>query len=156
MAFKFKMQKVLEYREQLEEEAKVRFASAQANLQKCREQLIQLVAQLNEAETKGASEVMQSAERWLHDQYLKGLRADHKAMSLQERMLAQMMEEARQHLAACAIDRKTMEKLKERQKIQYLRAEQKQELNFNDEIATIRHKASPVEADSVPAGSGVS
>lgn len=143
MAFKFRMQKVLDYREQLEEEAKVRFANAQAKWRKCQEQLNALLGQINEAEAKSA-ELMQAAERWLHDQYLKGLHADQAALALQERMLAQMTEEARQHLASCAIDRKMLDKLKERQKAQYLHAEQKQELNFNDEIATVRHKAQAI------------
>jgi len=140
MAFSFKMQKVLDYRARLEEEARVRYANAQAKLQECRKQLDALMSEVHAAEAKGA-EVMQAAERWLHEQYLKGLRADQATLALQERMLAQMAEEARVHLASCAIDRKMLDKLKERQKIQYVRAEQKQELKFNDEIATIRHKA---------------
>ena len=140
MPFTFKMQKVLDYRTQLEEEAKVRYADAQARLHKCRQSLDALVSEIHAAQAKGA-ELMQAAERWLHDQYLKGLQADYAALALQERMLAQVAEEARAHLAACAIDRKMLDKLKERQQAQYARAEQKQELKFNDEIATIRHKA---------------
>ncbi len=143
MAFSFKMQKVLDYRIQLEDEAKARYADAQARLQKSRERLAAILAEIAAAEAKG-EEVMQVAERWLHDQYVKGLRADQAAAALQERMLAQMAEEARKHLASCAIDRKMLDKLKDRQKKQYVRAEQKQELNFNDEISTIRHKAPAV------------
>lgn len=143
MAFTFKMQKVLDYREQLEEEAKVRYAGAVARHKKASEHLNAINAELMTAEAKGA-EVMQAAERWLHDQYVKGLRADQAAAALQERMLAQMAEEARAFLAARAIDRKMLEKLKDRQKHQYNQAEQKQELKFNDEIATIRHKAQAV------------
>lgn len=146
MAFKFKMQKVLDYRSQLEEEAKVGLANALAKHKACQEQLEKLTAALMEAEAKSA-EIMQSGERWLLDQYLKGLHADHKMLALQERMLAQMAEEARKHLASCAIDRKVLEKLKERHKAQHYRTEQKQELNFNDEIATIRHKAPALEAN---------
>lgn len=147
MPFKFKMQKVLDYRRQLEEEAKVKLANAQANLRQCQERLQALLATLEEANAKSC-EVMQSAERWLHDQYVKGLRADHATLALQERMLAQIAEEARRHLATCAVDRKMLDKLKERQKIQHVRAELKQELNFNDEIATIRHKAPAVQDNS--------
>ena len=36
MPFRFKMQKVLDYREQLEEEAKVRLATAQRRFQEAR------------------------------------------------------------------------------------------------------------------------
>lgn len=143
MAFKFKMQKVLDYREQLEEEAKVRLADAENKLQKCREKLAGIAAEIRTAEEK-ATEVMNAADRWLHDQYLKGLHADYEATAMQERLLAQVAKEAQAHLSACAIERKMLDKLKERQKLQYLRLEQKQELNFNDEIATIRHKASAI------------
>lgn len=140
MSFRFKMQKVLDYRTQLEDEAKARYADAQARHRKSRERLNAIVAEIQAAEAKGA-EVMQAAERWLQDQYIKGLRADRAAAVLQERMLAQLVVEARAHLTACAIDRKMLDKLRERQKKQYIYAEQKQELNFNDEISTIRHKA---------------
>ncbi|MBD5641372.1 MAG: flagellar export protein FliJ [Desulfovibrio sp.] len=147
MAFKFKMQKVLDYRSQLEEEAKVRLADAQARLDACSRQLRALEDELAAAEEKAAGEALQAADFWLHDQYIKGLKADKKVLAMQERMLAQLREEARQHLAACAVDRKVLEKLSEKHKIQYYRAEQKQELNFNDEIATIRHKAPALETD---------
>lgn len=155
MAFKFKMQKVLDYRQQLEEEAKVRLADAQNNLLRCRRTLEELGTRIAEAESK-AYEVSQPGERWLHDQYLKGLRSDHRALAMQERMLAQIAEEARRALAERAIDRKVLEKLKEKHKIQFTRQEQKQELNFNDEIATIRHKAPALQADPLSAGSGLS
>ncbi len=140
MAFKFKMQKILDYRAQLEEEAKVKLADAQAKLKQCQERLEALLGQLAEAETK-RSAAIDPAEYWLHDQYVKGVHADQKELSLQHNMLAQMVEEARRYLSECAINRKVLEKLKEHHKIQYFKAEQKQELNFNDEIATIRHKA---------------
>lgn len=147
MAFTFKMQKVLEYREQLEEEGKVRLANAQAKLTQCRKQLQDLLQEINRAENKAAEEIMQAAEHWLHDQYLKGLREDQKMLTLQERMLAQMTEEARAYLAARAMDRKMLEKLKDKQRLQFDRQELKQEMNFNDEIATIRHKAPAVQAN---------
>ena len=38
---------------------------------------------------------MEAGERWLLEQYVKGLRGDVAAASLQARMLAQMVEEAR-------------------------------------------------------------
>lgn len=140
MAFNFKMQKILDYREQLEEEAKVKLADAQAKLKQCQDKLEALLKQLAEAEAK-RSATIEPAEYWLHDQYVKGLQADQKELSLQQGMLAQLVEEARRYLSECAINRKVLEKLKEHHKIQYYKAEQKQELNFNDEIATIRHKA---------------
>lgn len=146
MAFKFKMQKVLEYREQLEEEAKVKLANAQANHAKCRDKLAGLRDEIRRAQDEAAAKARQPSEHWLYDQYLKGLENDRKALDLEERMLAQMVEEARAYLAARALEKKVLEKLKDHQRIQFVRQEQKQEMNFNDEIATIRHKASALQA----------
>lgn len=142
MPFRFKMQKVLDYREQLEEEAKVRLATAQCRHQEAQERLEQLQVELRHAQDRLCDDaMMDSAERWLQEQYVKGLRSDVNAASLQARMLAQMVEEARNLLAARAMDRKLLDKLRERQKQYYAREEQLKEQRFNDEIATLRYKA---------------
>lgn len=100
MPFRFKMQKVLDYREQLEEEAKVRLATAQRRFQEARERLDALQAELRGAQDRLCNEaLMEAGERWLLEQYVKGLRGDVAAASLQARMLAQMVEEARNLLA---------------------------------------------------------
>ncbi|MGE9985830.1 flagellar export protein FliJ [Desulfovibrio sp. SGI.169] len=142
MPFRFKMQKVLDYREQLEEEAKARLATAQRRHQEAREQLEQLQVALRHAQDRLCDEaLMDAAERWLLERYAKGLRGDVSAASLQVRMLAQMVEEARNLLAARAMDKKLLDKLRERQKRHYAREEQLKEQRFNDEIATLRYKA---------------
>ena len=88
-----------------------------------------------------ANALMEQGERWLLEQYVKGLKGDEQAATLQERTLAQLVEESRTFLAARAIDRKMLDKLKERQRNNYRRNEQMQEQHFNDEIATLRYKA---------------
>ena len=141
MPCRFKMQTVLDYREHLEEDAKVRLATAQRRHQKAQERLEQLQAELRRSQDHlcdGA--MMDAAERWLLEQYVKGLRGDVAAAALQARMLAQMVEEARNLLAARAIAKKLLDKLKDRQKQYYARAEQLKEQRFNDEIATLRYK----------------
>lgn len=143
MPFRFKMQKVLDYRAQLEEEAKVRLADAEHRLRQAEERLEAIRAEMAAAEEKSrAGGLLQSGERWLHEQYLKGLTSDAAAAELQCRMQRQMAEEARTLLADRAMERKLLEKLKERQKAQYLHAERQQEQHFNDEISTLRYKAS--------------
>ncbi len=119
----------------------MRLAKARQQLIQARERLDALLDDLEEAEKKARSGLMQNAEYWLHEQYVKGLRGDIAQARLQSRMCEQLVEEARRYLAARAIDRKMLDKLKERKKIQFVRSEQKQEQNFNDEIATIRYKA---------------
>lgn len=143
MPFRFRMQKVLDYRVQLEEEAKVRLADAEHRLRLSQERLDAIRGELAVAEEKSrAGGLLQSGERWLHQQYLKGLRSDATTVELQCRMQRQVAEEARSLLAARAMERNLLEKLKERQKIQYLHAERLQEQHFNDEISTLRYKAS--------------
>ena len=138
MPFRFKMQKVLDYREQLEEEAKVNLAVQQTRLAEARERLEQIRQELHQAEDGLMNAALMDApERWLREQYVKGLRAD----AIQVRMLEQLAEEARQLLAARAIDKKLLEKLKERQKQHHVREEQLKEQRINDETATLRYKA---------------
>lgn len=143
MPFRFAMQKVLDYREQLEEEAKVRLAAAERRLHDAQKRLDRLRGELERAADRlRDNPLMEAGERWLQEQYITGLRADVAAASLQERMMTQMAQEARKLLAARAIDKKLLEKLKERQKKHFLREEQLQEQRFNDETATLRYKAS--------------
>ena len=143
MPFRFKMQKVLDYRAQLEEEAKVRLADAEHKLRQAQERLDAILAEVAAAEEKSRSAgLLNSGERWLHEQYLKGLHGDVKQAELQLRMQKELAEEARKYLAERAMERKLLEKLKERQKAQYLHAERQQEQHFNDEISTLRYKAS--------------
>lgn len=141
MPFRFNMQKVLDYREQLEEEAKVRLAKAEHDLQMSEDKLACLRKDYQEEQNACAGKLMSNSERWLHDQYIKGIRQDIEETAMQTRMFRQIAEEARKHLAQRAIDKKLLEKLKERKKQQYQHAELKQEQYFNDEIATIRYKA---------------
>lgn len=51
------------------------------------------------------------------------------------------MEEARQVLAARAVDKKLLEKLRQRRQQQYAREEYLKEQRVNDETATLRYKA---------------
>ena len=95
--FRFKMQKVLDYREQLEEEAKVNLAIQRARLAEAQDRLDKIKSELRQAEDRLVGAVlMDAAERWVLEQYVKGLRADAAHEALQVRMLEQLAEEARQ------------------------------------------------------------
>ena len=143
MPFHFRMQKVLDYREQLEEEARVRLAQAIQRHDAARKTLERFREELACAERKRAdSPLMDAAACWLMEQYIKGLASDVNNAAMQERMTAQMVEEARKLLAARAIDKTLLAKLRERQKTAWAREELLKEQHFNDEIATIRYKAS--------------
>ena len=142
MPFHFKMQKVLDYREQLEEEAKVDLALKQRLLEESRALFEQLKTELRQSENRlYQAALAPQGERGLMEQYIKGLKGDVANAAMQTRMHEQLVEEARKLLAARAIERKLLEKLKERQNLQYLREEQLKEQRVNDETATLRYKA---------------
>ena len=142
MPFRFKLQKILDYREQLEEEAKVDLANKQRLLEEARALFERLKAELRQTEDRlFESALVPQAERWLLEQYVKGLRGDVANAALQARMHEQLVDEARKLLAARAIEKKLLEKLKERQKQHYAREEQLKEQRTNDETATLRYKA---------------
>lgn len=84
---------------------------------------------------------MDTAERWLQEQYAKGLRRDAADLARQARLQESLVEEARQVLAARAVDKKLLEKLRQRRQQQYAREEYLKEQRVNDETATLRYKA---------------
>ena len=142
MAFRFKMQKILDYREQLEEEAKVRLARVQQMYIEEERRFEELRLLLQEKETQFYQNIsMDAGERWLLESFIKGLRADITESQLRLRSLHQMMEEARRELLHRAKERKVLDKLKERQKEHYQAEEREKERKTNDETATLRYKA---------------
>lgn len=142
MPFRFSMQKVLDYREQLEEEAKVRLAKAEQQRNETRERLDIIRRDLMEQEERLYTRPPSGAgERWLLEHFVRGLKADMAATAVQLRAAESMVEESRKILATRAMDRKILDKLKERQKELYMHDERMKEQRFNDEIATLRYKA---------------
>lgn len=106
MPFRFKLQKILDYREQLEEEAKVDLANKQKLLEEARALFERLKAELRQTEDRlFESALVPQAERWLLEQYVKGLRGDVANAALQTRMHEQLVDEARKLLAARAIEK---------------------------------------------------
>lgn len=142
MPFRFSLQKVLDYREQLEEEAKNRFALVQRQYREAKAQLAALSSELETQEARLYGQVIDNAgERWLLESFIKGLRADIEATSARVQNLRATRDEMRKILAARSMDKKLLEKLKERKYRQYLLDERLKEQRFNDEIATLRYKA---------------
>lgn len=142
MPFRFSLQKVLDYREQLEEEAKNRFALVQRQYREAKAQLAALSSELETQEARLYGQVIDNAgERWLLESFIKGLRADIEATSAPVQNLRVTRDEMRRILAARSMDKKLLEKLKERKYRQFLLDERLKEQRFNDEIATLRYKA---------------
>ena len=142
MPFRFTLQKVLDYRTQLEEEAKNRFAQVQRQYREARAQLTSLIGELQRQEERLYGHVIDNAgERWLLESFIKGLRADVETTTTRVQNLRMTRDEMRKILAARSMDKKLLEKLKERKYRQYLLDERLKEQRFNDEIATLRYRA---------------
>ncbi|MCR4666456.1 MAG: flagellar export protein FliJ [Desulfovibrio sp.] len=144
MSFKFRMQKILDYREQLEEEARIRLAQAQTRVATAEERLHELLVLIQEAQEKTTGEhLLNPAECWINEQYLRGLKEDQKQAEHEHSMALALKSEAQKLLTARAIDKRMLVKLKERQQAVWTHEEKMKEQHFNDEIATIRYKKAP-------------
>jgi flagellar FliJ protein len=139
MAFRFKLQKVLEYREQLEDQAKVALARVQQLHIEEERRNEALKALLTEQETALYSNALLPAgERWLLERFILGVRDDLQSSYMRLRTLAQMVAEARITLRERAKDKKVLEKLKTRQRDRHEREERIKEQRSYDETATLR------------------
>lgn len=144
MSFIFSMQKILNYREQMEEEARVRLAQVQRLYIVEEQRFIELKALLHEKESLLYQTLVHDAgEHWLMENFIKGLRADMVSTQLRLRALHQALLQARHHAIDCAKNKKMLEKLKERQKLRHNKDERDKEQKNYDETATLRHNAAP-------------
>ncbi len=140
MSFKFNMQKILDYREQMEEEAKIKLAEAKRMLlheESRMQELKELLAEKESDLYKGLD--ADSATRWLLENYIKGLREDIAKTATNISHLITLVEQCRTLVVMRAKDSKILEKLKEKQQERYYAAEKEHERKINDETATLRH-----------------
>lgn len=142
-AFRFSLEQVLNYRIQLEQQAKVELARVeqerireQQHADTIQEMLVQQQAELDQLGPERMS------ERWLFENFVKGLRTDYGLAMARVRNWAKAAEAARIELISRAKDRKTLEKLKETQAENHAKEEQLREQREFDETAAIRFKAS--------------
>lgn len=140
--FKFSLEKVLKYREQLENEAKALAAGLQQKSQALKDRYAQLKQEERLQEQKlAATPFSQSGERWLIDMYIKAIRQDIAQTQTDIAKTDAELEQAKRVLAEKSKDRKIMEKLKEKHFEQYKKEKQLKEQRNLDEIASIRFKA---------------
>ena len=142
MAFRFKLQKILEYRELLEDQARVALARIQQLYIEEEHRSEALKELLTEQETKLYSNALLPAdERWLLEHFIRGVREDLQSSHMRLRTLGQMMAEAQKTLRERARDKKVLEKLKIRQRERYELEERSKEQRSYDQTATLRFKA---------------
>ena len=140
LVFRFSLQQVLDYRIQLEDQAKVRLARAQAEYLEVERRLRDLQVQLAGQEQRLYEGNPDWMERWLIEHYVRGLREDIARTSRLLYEFAQAVELARTILLAKAKDRKVLDKLREKQAERHAYEEKLQERRSYDETASIRYK----------------
>ena len=83
-----------------------------------------------------------TGERWLAENFIKGLRMDLATALTRVRHWESAAEAARRELLKRSIDKKTLEKLKAKQAEQYAQDERLREQKQFDETASLRFKVS--------------
>jgi flagellar FliJ protein len=143
--FKFNLQKVLDYRVQLEDQAKLALAKAVA-VHQTQERLVRALeaAQSAHQEALVKAKSLTAADIWLWRNYQDRLTLDLNQSRIQERILAQDVLNRRAELVEKAKDRKLLDKLKEKQGIRHGIEESKKEQAGYDEMATLRHQPQAV------------
>ena len=140
-AFIFRLEQVLSYRRQLEEQAMQMLAQAVMR----RDATLARIAGLHEdiAEQRARlcrAERLSPGELWLARIYESALKRD---LADARELLAEQEDEVdqcRTELVQKAQDRKLLDKLKEKQAARHALEERKQEQKANDETATLRYK----------------
>ncbi|MDR2825705.1 MAG: flagellar export protein FliJ [Deltaproteobacteria bacterium] len=145
MGFKFRLEKVLEYRRQLEEQAMLVLARARArrDAEKVRLENLNSEFGLSSAKLSGGAG-MHGAERWLMQNYVQALRQDIESS-------ARLLQGLEEEVALCqnalidkAQERELLDKLKSRQAKRFAEDEKLREQHENDETATIRYKKTAI------------
>lgn len=142
--FKFRLQQVLEYRTQLEDQAKMVFAAAKDAHERQRLEVVRIQTELEEAfARRAAANKANRDEAWLLENYRKGLAEDLEIAQQHLHHLALQLEDARQKLVQAMQDRSLLDKLKEKQYARHRKEELAREQQFNDEIVTLRPRTAP-------------
>jgi flagellar protein FliJ len=139
--FHFNLQKVLDYRTQLEDQAKLELAKAQRAFQEQAAVTRALAAALGAHQESFAREGNLSAARiWLWRAYKDRLDEDLAQARITEAQLAQDVRTRRAELVERAKERKLLEKLKQNQGKRHELEENRLEQAQYDEMATLRHQ----------------
>lgn len=138
--FKFKLQQVLEYRTQLEDQAKLVLAEVQHKYDKQVRRVDGLRDALAENQTL-MSTTSDPAQTWILRNFLQGVRQDISTAEHRLLTLAQELHSARQDLTEKSQEKKLLEKLKENQAKRHAHEEKTKEQLQLDETATLRFKA---------------
>jgi len=142
--FEFKLEKILEYRKQVEDQAKLALSLAKQAVQdqttlvgKIEKDLLDCVTKMN------GTKQMTQADLWLWSSWRKRLELDKRQAQARLVELKKLAEARRLELVARSKDRKLLEKLRANQAEKHAHEEQRKEQNQFDETATLRYGRTP-------------
>lgn len=138
--FSFRLQKVLEYRQQREDQARLALAQAKAAHEAQQRAVADVEARLAAHVAKGFGETPTQADIWLWTQYREALGLDLAAAKAELARLALILQNCRKEAVLRSREKKLLEKLKDRQAKKHHVAENLAEQKEFDEMATLRHK----------------
>ena len=139
--FHFSLEKVLQYRQQLEDQAQLALAQAQKRYQEQTRRLESLKEQLQTQEEYFQAQTNITAnDIWLWRNYKERLLQEIQQAEEKLRQLASEVNKRRTEAVNKAKDRKLLEKLKTNQLNKHLEQEQHKEQQEFDEMATLRHQ----------------
>lgn len=139
--FSFKLEKVLDYRGQLEEQAKSALAAAQRNYDAQAELVEELDRKLAAHMAKEQKSQKTPNDMWLWRQYKDALVIDINRERHRLSELELKLQQRRQEAVERSKDKKLLEKLKQTKAKKHHEEENAREEKENDEMATIRYES---------------
>lgn len=139
--FSFKLDKVLDYREQLEEQAKGALARAKAARDEQAAKVSELEELLREHLLKEISSHKSANDMWLWRQYKEALDQDISIARMNLNSLELKLQRCRAEAVERSKDKKLLEKLKATQSKKHHEEENARQEKENDEMATLRYES---------------
>lgn len=142
--FVFKLEKILEFRQQAEDQAKLAFSRAKQAVQAQQAHIDSLEAAATRClEDMAALQRMTQAELWLWTNWRDRIELDKKTAQVRLHELEKHLEQRRHELVTKARERKLLDKLRVKQAERHDVEEQRKEQNTFDEAATLRFGRTP-------------
>jgi len=142
--FAFKLEKVLDYREQLEEHAKAALARAREAHEAKAAFVADLEARLAAHMDKEVESRKSANDMWLWRQYKDALGQDITIARMDLKSLELKLQRCRAEAVERSKDRKLLEKLKETQAKKHHEEQNAREEKENDEMATLRYESKDI------------
>lgn len=138
--FKFKLEKILGYREQLEDQAKMALAKAQHEYNTQEQAVNAITKKLETHIVKGQGSNPDQNDIWLWQNYKQALEEDLAQAQIRLQELALNLQNSRQDAVEKSKDRQLLDKLKTNQAQKHNAQELLKEQKEHDEMATVRYE----------------